>query len=144
MFNEILVAYDGSDCSKKALAKACEMQEQNPYVKLHILTAFSLPANQMFSLYGPAITEEIVEQYENQARARLEEAEQNVGSEREGCTFHILRGDPANAILQYSEAHHIDLIIVGSRGLGAVKGMIMGSVSSRIVQQAHCNVLIIK
>jgi nucleotide-binding universal stress UspA family protein len=41
-------------------------------------------------------------------------------------------GDPANAIVGYADRNGIDLIVLGSRGLGQVEGMLMGSVSRKV------------
>jgi nucleotide-binding universal stress UspA family protein len=56
----------------------------------------------------------------------------------------MLRGDAATEILQYANEHDIDLIIAGSRGLSAVTGWLLGSVSRKLVHYADCSVLIVK
>lgn len=47
-------------------------------------------------------------------------------------------------VCEYSKDHEIDLIIVGSRGIGGVKKLLLGSVSMNIVRHAKCPVLVIK
>jgi nucleotide-binding universal stress UspA family protein len=47
-------------------------------------------------------------------------------------------------ILDFASSNDIDLIIMGSRGLGIVKGVLLGSVSQYIVEQAKCPVLVVK
>ncbi|MFB4166911.1 universal stress protein [Virgibacillus sp. JSM 102003] len=47
-------------------------------------------------------------------------------------------------LCEYAEDHEMDLIIVGSRGLGGVKKLLLGSVSTNIVHHATCPILIIK
>jgi nucleotide-binding universal stress UspA family protein len=53
-------------------------------------------------------------------------------------------GQPANAIIEYADKEKIDVIIVGSRGLTGIKRFLLGSVASRLVTYAHCNVMVIK
>ena len=53
-------------------------------------------------------------------------------------------GSPAVVILDYLEDHPMDLVIMGSRGLGVVKGVLLGSVSQYVVEQAKCPVLVVK
>ncbi len=53
-------------------------------------------------------------------------------------------GSPGPALLEFADDHHIDLIVMGSRGLGPIKGIFMGSVSSYLVSRAKCPVLVIK
>ena len=48
-------------------------------------------------------------------------------------------GDPAEVLVDLSQ--HIDLLVCGSRGYGPVRGVLLGSVSRRIVREAHCPVM---
>ncbi|MEZ6068444.1 MAG: universal stress protein [Planctomycetaceae bacterium] len=54
----------------------------------------------------------------------------------------LLAGHPADELLQSIESVHPDVVVVGSRGLGAVRRMLLGSVSERIVKHAPCSVLV--
>ncbi len=56
----------------------------------------------------------------------------------------IACGDAADVILRYTRTHKIDLTVVGARGLGAVRGWLLGSVSRRLVQQARGSVLVVQ
>ena len=55
----------------------------------------------------------------------------------------IRSGDAATEILQYAEAREVDLIVTGSRGLSAVKGWLLGSVSRKLIYHSRCSVLVI-
>ena len=54
-----------------------------------------------------------------------------------------LKGDPAHQILDYAKDHGQELIIIGSRGLSGVKGVMLGSVSHKVSQLSSCPVLIV-
>ena len=56
----------------------------------------------------------------------------------------LKEGKPANEIINYSKKEHIDLIVVGSRGLGNISKLFLGSVSNRLANHAKCSVLIVK
>ena len=56
----------------------------------------------------------------------------------------LLDGDPADEILRYADRNGIDLIAVGSRGLGALKSLFLGSVSRKLVEDAKCPCLVVK
>jgi nucleotide-binding universal stress UspA family protein len=55
-----------------------------------------------------------------------------------------LVGDPATVITEEQEEEGFDLIVMGSRGLGAIKGLFMGSVSQHVIKHAKCPVLIVR
>ncbi|GAA5812972.1 hypothetical protein MFLAVUS_006436 [Mucor flavus] len=78
------------------------------------------------------------------ARQRLEDMsaklrEYNVSSEE-----HILWGDAKTLLPRYTQAHKVDLLIVGSRGLGAVKSVFLGSVSDSCLKECPCPVLVVR
>ncbi|NQV98124.1 MAG: universal stress protein [Rhodospirillales bacterium] len=56
----------------------------------------------------------------------------------------VRQGDPAEEILEVARDEKADLIVLGSRGLGTLKGLLMGSVSSKVNQHSHCDCLIVK
>ena len=53
-------------------------------------------------------------------------------------------GDAADALVRQAEAEHADLIVVGTRGLNAAQRALMGSVSTKVVHHAHCDVLVVR
>ena len=57
---------------------------------------------------------------------------------------HVKSGHVAKCILELAEEEKADLIIMGSRGLGVVKGVLLGSVSQYVVEQSECPVLVVK
>lgn len=66
--------------------------------------------------------------------------------ERLGCNsqVEIVTGDPAEEIVRLAKIHKADLIVLGSRGLTGMKRILLGSVSSQIVEDAPCSVLVVK
>jgi nucleotide-binding universal stress UspA family protein len=53
-------------------------------------------------------------------------------------------GNPADEILKVADQHEADLIVTGAKGLSAVGRFLLGSVSARVVQHAHCSVLVVR
>ena len=53
-------------------------------------------------------------------------------------------GKPAEEIMEVAVAQHADLIVMGAKGLGAIARFLLGSVSTRVVQHAHCSVLVVR
>jgi nucleotide-binding universal stress UspA family protein len=56
----------------------------------------------------------------------------------------ITAADPADAIVQYAEKHHIDLIVMGTHGRRGMTHLLMGSVAERVVRTASCAVLTVR
>ena len=67
-------------------------------------------------------------------------------AEEEGIDVNtqLVFGDPAFQIVRKAKEGNYQLIIMGSRGLGGIKGLMLGSVSQKVSQLSHCPVLIIK
>jgi nucleotide-binding universal stress UspA family protein len=53
-------------------------------------------------------------------------------------------GDPAEEIMKVSSQRHADLIVMGAKGLSAIDRILLGSVSTRVVQYANCPVLVVR
>ena len=56
------------------------------------------------------------------------------------CRF----GNPAEEIMKVASTQHADLIVMGAKGLGAIARFLLGSVSTRVAQHAHCSVLVVR
>lgn len=56
----------------------------------------------------------------------------------------LVNGDPAEEIIRLANIHKADLIVIGSRGLTGMTRIVQGSVSSQVVEEAHCSVLVVK
>lgn len=85
------------------------------------------------------------EQYEREARELLEEQAQRLRSA--GGTVagtHLKKGRPAEEIAYLAQELEADLVVVGSRGLGSVKRLVVGSVSERVVQLDPCPTLVVR
>ena len=95
------------------------------------------------SIAEGCLTSKLSEDLEEQCKNDLKEA---VDSVPEGIPYEKLFeiGSPGPVLLNMAEEKKCDLIVMGSRGLGPLKGIFMGSVSSYIVSRGKCPVLIVK
>jgi nucleotide-binding universal stress UspA family protein len=139
--SSILVAYDGSELSQKALKYAENIAKSNPKMNLHILTVKPLPV--YYSIYTAPVYDHVEEEAMAYLKNLLKTAVEQIHVTNPVET-HLLTGAPAKTIVDFTKEHQIDLIIMGSRGLGSVKELFLGSVSHYVVQSAKCPVLIIK
>ncbi|WP_239616599.1 universal stress protein [Cohnella mopanensis] len=141
-YHHILVAYDGSETSKKALAHAIKIVENQPICKLTVAHVLNRPpyAIASYGLVLPEGYQEKIQEYENALMQQATEQIQNLPYAK----IAMLKGNPASAILDHANENACDLIVMGNRGLGAIKEWMLGSVSHHVVQQARMPVLIVK
>lgn len=134
---QIVVGIDGSPHSTAALTWAVN-EARLRHRRLRIVHAF--PA--MVSLVGTTAHEHYP-QVEQEARDAFE-AVLNSGPSLDGLDVDraLVRGNPAEQLVAESEG--ANLLVVGSRGLGAFRGMLLGSVSMHCVNQAHCPVVVVR
>lgn len=137
-FSKILVCCDGSKYSVKAINMACDLAKKynSELVLIHVVDR----TKKSDILAGTEYTR-ILRKY---AQETLERALKIVKTQ--GMTPNVVtkEGNVAEEIIKYSKASKIDLILVGSKGLGAVLRFLLGSVSSKIADHALCSVLIVK
>ncbi|GGJ32040.1 MULTISPECIES: universal stress protein [Paenibacillus] len=145
LFSNILLAYDGSKASNKALNRAIELAQANPEAHIDAIHVFDFPRYFMGEGIVPVPTTSNEELYEmamqtaKEAKRRLDES---------GITnkydVEMIQGSAAQSILEFADSHNSDVIIIGSRGLGSIREFVLGSVSHNVVQHARIPVLIVK
>ena len=132
----ILVGYDGSSASRRAVYRAIEIAKA---LGSKLVIATVVPPLTVF--LGELMVPEHVDLsvFERQARKSLEalirEVKEAAGLERVEPV--ILVGDPARELVRYAEENGCDLIVVGRRGIGGLERLILGSVSSKVVALSH-------
>ena len=138
MLKNILVPIDGSEGSDRAVAEAIKLAEVCE-AKLNFLYIANI--NQL--AINACLSDVVLEAVTKAGNVILDRAMQMVPSGIKKEAFSEA-GSPAVAILDFAEHSGTDLIVMGSRGLGVVKGVLLGSVSQYIVEQAKCPVLVVK
>ncbi len=140
MFEKVLVAIDGSKCAEKAFEKALAEAKKSGGT-LTIVHVLQLPPTVGF---GKKLTAEVETFFRRDAKLFLAEHAEKADMEGVKVDTILASGYPAKAILHAAETTGADVIIVGSRGLGGMKGLMLGSVSSAVVQHAKVPVLVVR
>ena len=132
--SKILVAYDGSAASAKAvmLARSIARQDENiELVLVHVVKLYAMGSGAESALMSTS----------DRVLAELADIKAEIPNP---TTVHLLKGSsPADLILRCAQQEGCDLIIMGSRGNGGVKGY-LGSVSYAVTQASPIAVLIAK
>ena len=139
---KILVPVDGSAESKKALLTGADMALKYN-AELEIITVINFNNQQPIISLGnlEKFTEEgLQKQGFDVINAVIDDSNAQVSSAKKI----VLYAEPSKAIISHQEASHADCIILGSRGLGAVRRFFMGSVSTEVVHNADCPVFVIR
>ena len=138
-----LLAVDGSDNSYEAVHALKYFARAEQLTLLHALNV-PRPA---YPMMLPEVAEEIYKTLEQSMREdgeRLLNRVQSLLPTHAGpSTKHLRIGSPAEVIVSMAEEQKTDLIVMGARGLGPFKERLLGSVSHRILNLAHCATLIV-
>jgi nucleotide-binding universal stress UspA family protein len=137
LLKTIIVAVDCSDTSEQLLTA---------------LTNLNLDSNEtiIFTniLPSPESNYDLpLDQPQNIGESFYQEREEQLKSYQikyPGSKIEILRGDPAEEIIRLANIYHADLIVIGSRGLKGFKRIFENSVSSQVVADAVCSVLVVR
>ncbi|MFT4187805.1 MAG: universal stress protein [Aeromicrobium sp.] len=136
----VLVAHDGSQHSQEALRVAAGYA-QALGLPVTVARAWSLstapqPTTKEFGYVPP------IDEFEAATLAELNSHADVVRADYPGVTITatVVQGNAVSTIVDASE--NAGLVVVGSRGLGGFKGLLLGSVSEQIVRHAHCPVLV--
>jgi len=142
VLRKILIATDGSENAEKAAdfgIQIAGLSGAKVYAVYVIDTApyYSIPLDQVWS-------KEVYEQVEKMGHEitdDVEKAAKAAGLEAESI---VLKGDPAEKIVNFAEEQNVDMIIVGSLGKGKFERLVIGSVSEKVVRHAKIPVLVVR
>jgi nucleotide-binding universal stress UspA family protein len=139
VLNTILVAVDDSLTAKfviKALGQL-QLQPTTNVIFCHVIPTVESDFDLVADRPRPSADEFPYGNLEKQLRVYQDQLDCETEIE-------IVAGDPAAEIIRLANIYKTDLIIIGNRGLTGVKRILEGSVSSQVVSEANCSVLVVK
>ena len=142
---KILLATDGSQEARQAAQAAAELSKDTGS-EVHITYVLPSPRElRGHHIYSKEVMKSVLEQAEGDAQSFIEEqAEQIRASGGKVAETHLRAGEPDKEIVRLSEELGAGTIVMGSRGLGAVRRALMGGVSESVVRHAHCPVFVVR
>jgi len=132
---KLIVGYDGSDSARRALERIARFAR--PETQVVVIAAVE-------PYPGSGVTIPVNEDHAEvrQRRKDLVEAQALLEGYGVDASTQLLHGDPADALID--AAKDADLAVVGSRNLSRLQSFVLGSVSSRVVSSAPCDVLVVR
>ncbi len=140
MFEKILLAVDGSEQSLHAAREAGDLARAMKSNILRIVVAFdNIPP-----YLGEPNLQQAIDARMKEANTILQKAQDAVGKIHGEIHTELIEGSPAEAIINVAKTRGSTVIVMGSRGLSTIAGLVLGSTSNKVVSHASCPVLIVR
>ena len=138
MLKNIVLAFDGSEYSNRALqyAKTFAERFEATLWLVHIFTHTS-------DLLGYEDYEKLYSKRKARGQTLLNEALQELSNTRLDVREKLEEGPEAESILNIAKKCQADLIVMGTRGHGKLKGLLVGSVSRKVIHHSSCPVMVV-
>ncbi len=136
----ILIGIDGSKGALKALDYVVARKRRGE--KIEVLLLYAQP---IIKAHGPVMTKAMVNDYQAQeAEKVLSAAGLKTRAKFLEADTYVETGDPAECIIAFAKKSKCTEIVMGSRGLGRLSGLLLGSVVAKVVQLADMPVVVVK
>jgi len=140
----LLVAYDGSDNSKRALQYVVDLvRDTGMALQVHVVNVQHEPI-----IYGEYVTSAMIDELNNslmaKSRSVLDEAAAMLQAGGLTCETHTQLGNVAEQINDAVKRLGCDTVVMGTRGLGSFTGLVLGSVANRVIHEVSVPVLLVK
>ena len=141
---KILVALDGSEHAKRALDEVSKLFATNS-LHIHLLSVCE-PIHVNEVLFKDTLAE--MRQLENEhmaaGRSIVESGSATLKTAGVSHDTHVEIGHPAQKIAEFAGKYHCEMIVMGTRGLGSIRTLAVGSVANKVVHLAEVPVLLVK
>ncbi|MBY6346129.1 universal stress protein [Providencia rettgeri] len=138
----VLVPVDGSDASTRALQAAVDILEGKPEATLHVL---AVPTPIVSGNVKRFFSEDVLQAYyQDEGSNALLPARAVLADSPLKIKESIIAGNAAQTIKDYVEKNNVDHIVMGTRGLSALPGLVLGSVTTKVLSLVKVPVTLIK
>jgi nucleotide-binding universal stress UspA family protein len=135
----ILVALDGSEIAERVIQTLDDLVI-SPDAKVILCHVFPTPESET-ELPADRPHSESPKLPYFQIEKQLQNYQEKLSFPSE---LEIVSGDPAEEIIRLANIYKADLLVIGSRGLTGMKRIVLGSVSTQVMEEANCSVLVVK
>lgn len=144
---KMLVAYDGSDASKKAVDMCLKCSDDDDEIVLLTVIPAELSESSFTKMLLPTIDLSSVVKsgsFKDKAMESLSKIVKEIESSVKKVDTVVESGDPADEILMTAKKNQADIIIVGYKGYGKEGRFLLGSVTDKVVRHASISVLVVR
>ncbi len=144
---KMMVAYDGSEASKKAIDMAVKCSNQEDEIILLTVIPAELSESSFTKMLLPTIDlSQIVKSgtFKEKALESLSKVAKEINFDIKKLSTAVESGDPADEILLSAKKHEADIIIIGYKGYGKEGRFLLGSVTDKVVRHASRSVLVVR
>lgn len=153
-FSRVLVAIDGSTSSIHATdcAISIAIKNDSQLFILYVIDFYKYTHLSSSIILAPTFGSEKYLEEKSEAEKLMNKIKENFklkindNTKSKKLKTEVVEGakSVATTIMEYAELENIDLIIIGSRGRTSFKKLLLGSVSSNVIKNAHCAVLVVR
>ena len=144
---KMLVAYDGSEASKKAIEMASKCANKEDEITLLTVVPAELAESSFTKMLLPTIDlSDVVKSgsFKQKAMESLSKIVKEIENDVAKVNIAVEAGDPADEILMSAKKHDSDIIVVGYKGYGKEGRFLLGSVTDKVVRHASKSVLVVR
>ncbi|HDM66794.1 MAG TPA: universal stress protein [Thermoplasmatales archaeon] len=143
----LLVAYDGSEASKRAIEVTLQCVDKEDIVTLLTVIPAELMESSFTKMLLPTIDlSSIIKPgtFKEKALETLREVAEKIKPHVREVNLAVESGDPADEILLSAKKHQVDIIVLGYKGYGKEGRFLLGSVTDKVVRHAGVSVLVVR
>ena len=144
---KLLIAYDGSDASKKAIELSLKCADPDDEIVILTVIPAELSKSAFTNMLLPTIDLSSIVQsgsFKEKAMESLKKVAKEIEGKVSKVDIAVEAGDPADEILLSSKKYESDIIIVGYKGYGKEGRFLLGSVTDKVVRHASKSVLVVR
>jgi nucleotide-binding universal stress UspA family protein len=144
---KMLIAYDGSDASKKAVDLALKCCSKDDQITILTVIPAELAESSFTKMLLPTIDlSQIVKSgtFKEKAMETLSKVAREIKDKVPKVNIAVESGDPADEILMTAKKYNVDIIVVGYKGYGKEGRFLLGSVTDKVVRHAGVSVLVVR
>ncbi|MCM3357240.1 MULTISPECIES: universal stress protein [unclassified Psychrobacillus] len=139
MYNHIVLAADGSENAVRAAKETIKIASLNKQCLVEIVYVADFEKARTEVLHAGS-----TEVLKLERRKKIQNVELLLKESEISYKVNILHGIPGPEIVKFANDNHVDLLVIGSRGLNSLQEMVLGSVSHKVIKRVQCPALVVK